>query len=47
MTMSYSVDNADLLGRVKPGDHITAKIYEGEMTLYDVQVVSSVESPHS
>src|SRR5579871_1638306 len=45
MTMSYSVDNADMLGRVKPGDHITAKMYEGEMTLYDVQVVSSAESP--
>src|SRR5579871_3770113 len=41
MTMSYAVDNADLLSRVKPGDHITAKMYEGDMTLYDVQVVSS------
>jgi cobalt-zinc-cadmium efflux system outer membrane protein len=46
MTMSYSVDNVEVLGRVKPGDHITAKMYEGDMTLYDVQVVSSgVGSP--
>lgn len=41
MTMSYAVDNEDVLSRVKPGDHITAKMYEGEMTLYDLQVVSS------
>lgn len=39
MTMNYSVDKEEVLGRVKPGDHITAKMYEGEMTLYDVQVV--------
>ena len=41
MTMSYAVDNQEVLGRVKPGDHITAKMYEGEMTLYDVQVASA------
>lgn len=39
MTMNYSVDKEEVLGRVKPGDHITAKMYEGDMTLYDVQVV--------
>jgi outer membrane protein, heavy metal efflux system len=39
MTMDYAVDKYDALGRVKPGDHITAKIYEGDMTLYDVQVL--------
>jgi Cu/Ag efflux protein CusF len=38
MTMSYSVANEDEFARVKPGDHITAKMYEGDMTLYDLQV---------
>ena len=39
MTMGYAADNADVLNHVKPGDRITAKIYEGVFTLYDVQVV--------
>jgi outer membrane protein TolC/Cu/Ag efflux protein CusF len=39
MRMGYAVDNADVLNHVKPGDHITAKLYEGYFTLYDVQVV--------
>ena len=41
MTMTYAVDKDDVLKRVKPGDHITAKLYEGDLTLYDVQVVNS------
>jgi len=39
MTMDYAVDKEDVLGRLKPGDHITAKMYEGDMTLYDVQLL--------
>jgi outer membrane protein, heavy metal efflux system len=39
MTMNYAVDKDDVLSRVKPGDHITAKMYEGDMTLYDIQVL--------
>src|SRR5712691_9138947 len=39
MTMNYAVDKEEVLGRVKPGDHITAKKYEGDMTLYDVQIL--------
>jgi cobalt-zinc-cadmium efflux system outer membrane protein len=38
MTMGYAVDNAAVLNRVKVGDRITAKIYEGDSTLHDVQV---------
>jgi cobalt-zinc-cadmium efflux system outer membrane protein len=38
MTMNYSVDKDDVLTRVKAGDHITATMYEGDMTLYNVQV---------
>lgn len=39
MTMGYAVDNDDVFNRVKPGDQITAKVYEGDFTLHDVQVV--------
>lgn len=39
MTMSYAVDKEEVLDRVKAGDHITAKMVEGEMTLYEVQVL--------
>lgn len=40
MTMTYSVDKEDVLGRVKRGDRITATMYEGDMTLHDVQVLA-------
>jgi Cu/Ag efflux protein CusF len=40
MTMTYGVDKEDAITRVKVGDQITAKVYEGDFkTLYDVQVV--------
>jgi Cu/Ag efflux protein CusF len=40
MTMNYAVDKADVFDKVKVGDQITAKVYEGDFkTLYDVQVV--------
>jgi Cu/Ag efflux protein CusF len=40
MTMSYKVDRDDAVTRVKVGDQITAKVYDGDfMTLYDIQVV--------
>jgi cobalt-zinc-cadmium efflux system outer membrane protein len=39
MTMGYAVDNAAVLNRVKVGDRITAKVYEGDSILHDVQVV--------
>jgi outer membrane protein, heavy metal efflux system len=41
MTMGYAVDNEALLNRVRVGDQITAKVYEGDSTLHDVQLVSS------
>jgi len=41
MSMSYSVDKPDVLKTVKPGDQITAKVYEGDFkTLYGLQVVA-------
>ena len=40
MTMTYGVDKAEVVERVKAGDQITAKVYDGDFkTLYDVQVV--------
>ncbi len=39
MTMNYAVDKEEALGRVKVGDHITAKMFEGDLTLYDLQIL--------
>ena len=40
MSMAYKVDKADEVVKVvKVGDQITAKVYEGDFTLYDVRVV--------
>ncbi len=40
MTMVYVPDKDDVLKRVKVGDQITAKVYDGDFrTLHDVQVV--------
>jgi Cu/Ag efflux protein CusF len=39
MTMGYSVDKADeVLKVVKAGDQITATVYDGDYTLYEVKV---------
>ena len=41
MTMSYVPDKEDALKKVKAGDQITAKVYDGDFrTLYDIQVVT-------
>jgi len=40
MTMSYVPDKEDVLKKLKVGDEITAKVYDGDFrTLYDIQVV--------
>src|SRR5882757_9662631 len=40
MTMSYEVDKPDVISKVKVGDQITAKVYDGDFkTLHDVKVV--------
>ena len=44
MTMGYAVDNKDVLSRVKAGDQITAKVYDGDTTLYDVEVVPQTKA---
>jgi protein SCO1 len=40
MTMSYKVDDPAVLKQVKPGDQISATVYEGDMSLHKVKVVS-------
>ena len=46
MTMTYGVDKADVINRVKVGDQITAKVHDGDFkTLYDVQVVPAKSDP--
>ena len=38
MTMDYKVDDAAVLKKVKPGDQISATVYEGDLVLHKVQV---------
>jgi Cu/Ag efflux protein CusF len=38
MVMSYKVDKPDILKKVKAGDRISATVYDGDFTLYDIQV---------
>ena len=39
MTMSYPVDKPDVLKQVKVGDRITATVYQGDMTLHNIEVM--------
>jgi Cu/Ag efflux protein CusF len=39
MTMPYKVDKPDILKKVKVGDRISATVYDGDYTLYEVHVV--------
>jgi protein SCO1/2 len=39
MTMSYKVDDLSLLDKRKPGDQITATVYEGDYTLHKVKMM--------
>src|SRR5215469_7434489 len=41
MTMAYTVDNLEVVSRLKAGDRITATVYEGDLKLYNVQVVTN------
>jgi Cu/Ag efflux protein CusF len=38
MTMDYKVDNDAMLNKLKPGDEITATLYEDDYTLYDIRL---------
>jgi Cu/Ag efflux protein CusF len=38
MTMDYKVDDGAMLNQLKPGDEITATLYEDDYTLYDIRL---------
>jgi Cu/Ag efflux protein CusF len=38
MTMPYKVDKPDILKQIKAGDRISATVYDGDYTLYDIHV---------
>ena len=39
MTMDYKVGDAAVLKKVKPGDQISATVYEGDLVLHKVRVM--------
>lgn len=41
MTMNYKVDEPSILDKVKPGDQITATVYDGDYVLHDVKTVGN------
>jgi Cu/Ag efflux protein CusF len=44
MTMTYGVDKPEILAKVKAGDQITAKVFDGDFsTLHDVQVAPAAK----
>jgi len=46
MTMVYKFDNDDVLKKVKAGDQITAKVYDGDFqVLHDVKIVAPAAAP--
>lgn len=46
MTMTYTADPVDVFDKVKVGDTITAKVFDGDFgTLHDVQVVAAAATP--
>lgn len=44
MTMDYKVDDPSILGKLKPGDHITATVYDGDYSLHNVRIAGSSKS---
>jgi len=44
MTMQYRVDNLVVLNQVKAGTQIEATVYERDLTLHDVKVITPVRN---
>jgi Cu/Ag efflux protein CusF len=47
MTMDYKVDDPAILKKVKAGDQIMATVYDGDLTLHKVQVMSKAGASKS
>jgi Cu/Ag efflux protein CusF len=47
MTMDYKVDDSAILKKVKAGDQIMATVYDGDLTLHKVQVMSEAGASKS
>ena len=47
MTMDYKVDDPAVFKKVKPGDRIMATVYDGDLTLHQVQVMPPGGAPKS
>jgi Cu/Ag efflux protein CusF len=46
MTMAYQVDKQDVFERIRPGDQITAKVYDNDFKmLHDVRVTPAKDNP--
>jgi Cu/Ag efflux protein CusF len=44
--MTYKVDNPEVLKTLKPGDHVTANVLEGDFkVLYDLKVAPPEDTP--
>ena len=45
-TGTYTVSDSEVLRTLEPGDHVTAKVYEGDFkTLYDLKLVPPEDLP--
>lgn len=45
MTMLYAVDDVSVLDKLKPGDLITATVYDGDYSLHNIQLVPKDATP--
>lgn len=44
MTMDYKVDDPSILDKLKPGDQITATVYDGDYSLHKVRLAGNSKS---